>query len=39
MYDLAVIGFERDAWLDAGLNNPAGPDLNRYMQTQLNGEV
>jgi hypothetical protein len=34
-----MIGFEREAWLDAVLNNPAGPDLERYLQTQLNGEA
>lgn len=39
VYDLAVIGFEREAWLDAVLNNPAGSDLERYLQMQLNGEV
>lgn len=39
VYDLAVIGFEREAWLDVVLNNPAGSDLERYLQMQLNGEA
>jgi hypothetical protein len=38
-WDLAVLCFERQAWLEAVLNNPDGPDLDRYLQTQLNGDV
>ncbi len=39
VWDLRVIGFERQAWLDAVLANPAGPDLDRYLALQLNEDV
>lgn len=39
VWELAVWGFERRAWIDAVLANPAGPDLNRYLGTQLNADV
>jgi len=38
-WDLAVLGFERDAWLATVLQNPGGPDLERYLQTQLSGDM
>jgi hypothetical protein len=39
VWDLAVLAFERETWLDAVLKNPDGPDLERYLQTQLNRNV
>ncbi len=38
VWDLAVLAFEREAWLAAVLQNPDGPDLERYLQAQLSGE-
>lgn len=38
-YDLAVMAFERQAWLDAVHHNPDGPDLKRYLSVQLNEDV
>ncbi len=37
-WDLAVLAFERNAWLAAVLQNPGGPDLERYLQAQLSGD-
>jgi hypothetical protein len=39
VWDLRVIGFERDAWLATVLRNPGGPDLNAYLQQQLNEDA
>jgi hypothetical protein len=39
VWDLAVVAFERQAWLDAVLQNLDGPDLDRYLATRLEGEV
>jgi hypothetical protein len=39
VWDLAVIAFERDAWLDAVLRNPAGPDVERYLATRLDADI
>jgi hypothetical protein len=39
VWDLRVIGFERDAWLDTVLHNPAGPDLEAYLQRRLNEDA
>jgi len=39
VWDLAVLAFEREAWLAAVLTNPDGPDLERYLQTQLNADL
>jgi hypothetical protein len=36
VWDLRVLCFERQAWLDAVLANPAGPDLEAYLTRQLN---
>lgn len=38
-WDLAVIGFERDAWVRHVLANPEGPDRTRYMDAWLNADV
>lgn len=39
IWDLAVIGFEREAWVEAILRQPSGPDLDRYLLTQMNDDV
>ena len=39
VWDLAVIGFEREAWLEAVLSNPRGPDVEAYLARRLSGEV
>jgi hypothetical protein len=39
VWDLAVMGFERQAWLDSVLANPAGPDLDAYLACQMNADV
>lgn len=38
-WELAVIAFERQAWIDCVLNNPNGPDLEAYCNRQLNAEL
>ena len=35
----AVIGFERDAWVEAVLRQPSGTNLDRYLATQMCGQV
>ncbi len=37
--DLAVLGFERDAWVESVLKRADGPDLDGYLSAQLNAEV
>jgi prepilin-type processing-associated H-X9-DG protein len=37
--DLRVIEFERNAWLKTVLRNPAGPDLEEYLQMTLNEDA
>lgn len=39
VWDLALIGFERAAWIDAILRNPAGPDLEAYLASRMNQDV
>jgi hypothetical protein len=39
VWDLAVIGFERDAWVKAVLRQPSGANLDRYLATQMCGQV
>jgi hypothetical protein len=39
VWDLAVIGFERQAWVETVLKNPAGPDLDAYLARRLDAEV
>lgn len=39
VWDLRVVCFERQAWLDAILANPNGPDLNQYLARRLNEDV
>ena len=38
-WDLSVIGFERAAWVEHVLSNPAGPDPEGYLAARLEGEV
>lgn len=38
-WELAVHGFESQAWIDTVLNNPAGPDIEAYLQQRLNKDV
>lgn len=39
VWELAVLGFERQTWIDMVLNNPAGPDLDRYLGHNLSADV
>jgi len=39
VWELQVLSFERQAWLDAVLANPAGPDLDAYLDQRMNGYV
>ncbi|HML21399.1 MAG TPA: hypothetical protein PKD09_07125 [Aggregatilinea sp.] len=39
VWDLAVICFERQAWLETVLANPAGPDLDAYLARCLDADV
>lgn len=38
-WDLAVIAFERQAWVDSVLANASGPDLEAYLDRRMNAEV
>ena len=39
MWELAVWAFERRAWIEHVLGNPAGPDPERYLEDRLDAEV
>lgn len=39
VWELGIIDFERRAWLEDVLANPAGPDVELYMSRQLNADV
>lgn len=39
VWDLAVVEFERRAWLDSVLKDPQGPDIARYLAAQLSDHV
>lgn len=39
VWDLHLQNFERQAWLDCVLANPAGPDLAAYLARRLRGEA
>ena len=39
VWDLAVLCFEREAWLSAVLQNPGGPDVEDYRQRRLDGRI
>ena len=38
-WDLAVMCYERTAWLETVLSNPAGPDFEAYLARRLDGEI
>ncbi len=39
VWELAIVDFERRAWIDDVLANPDGPDLERYLTRELNADV
>jgi hypothetical protein len=39
VWELAVVDFERRAWLEDVLANPAGPDIQRYLERRLDEDV
>ncbi len=39
VWDLRVMCFERQAWVDKVLRNPDGPDLDAYVAMQLNEDA
>ena len=39
VWELAIIGFERRAWIDDVLANPDGADIERYLGRQLTADV
>lgn len=39
VWDLRVLCFERQAWIDTVLANPTGPDLEKYLTCQLNEDI
>jgi hypothetical protein len=39
VWDLAVIAFERDAWVASALLNPSAPDLSGYLDARFRGAV
>lgn len=40
IWDLAVIGFERQAWFDAVIDNPHGsPDVEEYLRRELDASL
>lgn len=39
VWDLFVLSFERQAWLETVLTNPAGGDIEAYLQRRLNTEA
>ena len=39
VYELAVVEFERRAWIDDVIGNPDGPDLDRYLARRFKGLV
>jgi hypothetical protein len=39
VWELGIIDFERRAWIEDVLANPAGPDLERYLSRELNADI
>jgi hypothetical protein len=39
VWELAVVEFERQAWLADVLANPGGPDLDAYMSRRFDGDI
>lgn len=38
-WELAVHGFERQAWIETVLNNDHGPDIDAYLSRRLNANI
>ncbi|MFK7959754.1 MAG: hypothetical protein AB8G96_04445 [Phycisphaerales bacterium] len=38
-WELAVIAFERDAWVELVLDNPAGPDVEAWFSRRMHADV
>ncbi|HSF81772.1 MAG TPA: hypothetical protein VLA49_11090 [Anaerolineales bacterium] len=39
VWDLRLMAFERQSWLETVLANPSGPDLEAYLACRLNEDV
>ena len=39
VYELAIVEFERRAWIEDVIGNPDGPDLDRYLSRRFGGLV
>jgi hypothetical protein len=39
VWELAIVDFERRAWIEDVLANPPGPDLERYLERRLDEDV
>jgi len=39
VWDLRVMWFEREAWVETVLANPAGPDVEEYLECRLNEDA
>ena len=39
VWELAIVDFERRAWIEDVLSNPDGPDLERYLGRRLDADV
>jgi hypothetical protein len=39
VWELSVVDFERRAWMEDVLANPAGPDVERYLAREFSAEV
>lgn len=39
VWDLRVMWFEREAWVETVLANPAGPDIEQYLLRRLNEDA
>lgn len=39
VWDIAIMAFERQAWLDHVLANDAGPDLDAYLRARLDADL
>lgn len=39
VWELAVLAFEREAWVETVLANPQGPDLDAYLDRHLSADV
>lgn len=39
VWELAIVDFERRAWIEDVLANPSGPDVQRYLERRLDEDV